>query len=446
MRHNVFYMEILLIFPRIEHGVTTYKDKKRWAAILLGYPAITLPHLAALTPRKHEVEIINENYDDIDFDQDVDLVGITCLTMTSKRVYEIADEFRKRGKTVVIGGYHATALPEETKQHADSVVIGEGDISWPELLEDFEKGNLKQFYKSDKEVDMATIPPIRRDLIKHMPLAGGIQTTRGCHNRCEFCAITSFYNHGVKQRPIKNVIEELKQMPNKIFLLHDPHITANVEYARELFKELIRNKINKGWIANGTANVLSKIDDEFLRLARKSGCVEWFVGFESVNQAALNNIKKTHNKVEDFKKMIKRLHDHGMTVQGGIIFGFDEDTLDTFDTTLEKLYEMDIDVLEVNILTPYPGTPLFERLDRDGRILTKDWSKYNQADVVFQPKNMTPEELRAGTRRVAKEFHTIPRIIARDLKILKIVKSPFFILPAGTNISFRKYYAKDFAF
>jgi radical SAM superfamily enzyme YgiQ (UPF0313 family) len=436
-------MKILLVFPQIEHGVTTVKDKKRWASILLGYPAITLPHLAALVPKKHEVEIINENYDDLDFSLDVDLVGITCLTMTSKRVYEIADEFRHRGKTVILGGFHPSAMPDEAIKHADSVVIGEGDLSWPQAIADFEKGKLKKFYRPEKSVDMASLPPIRRDLIKHMPLAGGVQSTRGCPHRCEFCAITSFYQHEMKQRPVKNVVDEIEQMPNKIFILHDPHLTAYPKYARELFEELIRRNINKGWIANGTSNVLARIDEDFLRLARKSGCVEWFVGFESVNQEALNHIQKSHNTVKNFKKMIRRIHDYGMTIQGGIIFGFDEDTVDTFEMTLNQIKDMDMDVLEINILTPYPGTPLFDRLDREKRIITKDWSKYNQIDVVFQPKNMTPEELKEGAAYVAKEYYSIPNIILRNLKILATVKAPSFILPAGTNISFRKYYRND---
>jgi len=439
-------MKILLVFPQIKHGVTTCEDRGSWAPILFGYPAITLPHLAAMTPNGHDIEIINENYDKLDFNADVDLVGLTSLTMTAPRVYEIADEFRKRGKTVVIGGFHASALPEEAKEHADSVVIGEGDISWQKAVNDFEKGKLKPYYHADEEVDMKNLPHIRRDLIKHMPLAGGVQSTRGCQHQCEFCAITSFYNHGMKQRPVKDVVDEIQEMPNKIFLLHDPHLTSNPKYAREMFKEIIDRNIKKGWIANGTSGVLSAIDDEFLSLARKSGCVEWFVGFESVNQEALNHIHKTHNTVKNFKKMIRRIHDYGMTIQGGIIFGFDEDTNDTFDSTLEQINDMDMDVLEINILTPYPGTPLFTRLEKEGRILTKDWEKYNQVDVVFKPKNLTPEELKEGAGHVAKEFYSWPKIILRDLKILKTVKSPTFILPAGTNISFRKYYKKDFNF
>ena len=439
-------MKILLVFPRIEHGASTHSDKGSWGSIIFGYPIITLPHLAGITPKKYDVRIVNENYDTIDFDEDADLVAITCYTMTAPRVYKIADEFRSRGKKVVLGGYHPTALPDEAKQHADSIVFGMAEASWPKLLNDVEKGKLKPFYERDINFDMADIPPIRRDLIKHNPFLGAVQTTKGCPNRCEFCAISSFCRHGVRQRPIKNVVEEIKQMPNKIFVIHDPHITVNPKYARELFKELIRQKIRKSWVANGTTNVLGKVDDEFLDLARKAGCVEWFVGFESVSQAALDSIKKTHNKVENFKKMIKRVHDYGMTIQGGIIFGFDEDDSSIFDITLEKMYELEIDVVEINILTPYPGTPLFDKLEREGRLLTKDWSRYNQVDVVFQPKKMSVKELLDGARKVAKEFYSWPKMLKRDVKIFSITKKIGAILPAGTNYSFRRYYKRDFDF
>lgn len=290
---------------------------------------------------------------------------------------------------------------------------------------------------------MADIPPLRRDLIRKNPLLGAIQTTRGCTNRCEFCAISSFCEHGVKFRPIKNVIEELKNMSNKWFIIHDPHITSNKKYAKDLFKALIKNKIQKNWVSNGTTNVLLNADDEFLNLAQKSGCVEWFVGFESVSQEALNQINKKHNRVKDFEKMIKRVHDHGMTIQGGIIFGFDQDTPDIFDATLEKLNELEIDVLEVNILTPYPGTPLYERLDSANRIFIKDWSRYNQVDVVFKPKNMSPEELKKGAKKVAKEFYSWKNIIVRNVKIFTTVRKLSASIPAGTNYTFRRYYKRD---
>ena len=439
-------MKVLLVFPRIEHGMSTFKDKGSWWSILFGYPIITLPHLAALTPRKHDVKIVNENYDDIDFNEKVDLVGITSYTMTAPRAYEIADEFRKRGVKVILGGYHPTALPEEAKQHADSVILGLAENSWPRAVEDMEKGKLKPFYERDLDFDVEKIPPLRRDLIRHNPFLGAIQTTKGCPHKCEFCAISSFCGSIVKQRPIKNVIEEIKNMPNKMFVIHDPHLTLNKKYAVELFKEMIRQKIKKKWVANGTTNVLANADEKFLKLARKAGCVEWFVGFESVNQEALNHINKKHNKVETFRTLIKNLHKFNMTVQGGIIFGFDEDTPDVFDATIETINSWDLDVLEVNILTPYPGTRLFDRLEKEGRILTKNWSLYNQVDVVFQPKNLTPKELREGARKVAKEFYSMGNIISRNMRIISVVRGLGSFIPAFTNFSFRRYYKRDFNF
>ncbi len=439
-------MKILLIFPAIEHGMTTCRDKHSWRNIISGYPIITLPHLAAITPNKHQVKIVNENYEDIDFEDDIDLVGITCYTMTAQRVYEIADEFRKHGKTVILGGYHPTAMPEEAKQHADSIVMGMAETNWPRAIKDFENGKLKPIYERDHNFDISKVPPLRRDLISHNPFLGAIQTTRGCSNRCEFCAISSFCGNVVKQRPIKDVVEEIKNMPHKLFIFHDPHLTIHRKYARELFKEIIRQKIHKGWVANGTTNILSTVDEEFLNLARKSGCIEWFVGFESVSQEALNNIKKTHNRVEDFKKMIKRVHDHGMTIQGGIIFGFDEDTPDIFDITLETINDWDLDVLEVNILTPYPGTPLFERFDREGRILTRDWSRYNQVDVVYQPKNMTVKELYEGSKKVAKEFYSPFNLTKKISRVIMTTKKFSSIIPATTSLQFRRYYKRDFNF
>jgi radical SAM superfamily enzyme YgiQ (UPF0313 family) len=320
------------------------------------------------------------------------------------------------------------------------------EANWPRALNDYENGKLESFYERDNNFDISKVPPLRRDLIKSNPFLGAIQTTRGCSNKCEFCAISSFCGNIVKQRPIKDVVEEIKNMPNKMFIFHDPHITLHRKYAQELFKEMIRQKVHKGWVANGTTNILGNVDEEFLNLARKSGCVEWFVGFESVSQEALNNIKKSHNKGENFKKMIERVHDHGMTIQGGIIFGFDEDKNDVFDITLETINDWELDVLEVNILTPYPGTPLFERLNNEGRILTRDWSKYNQVDVVFQPKNMTVEELYNGAKKVAKEFYSPKNLISNISRIAIITKKFYGIIPLATSFSFRRYYKRDFGF
>ena len=438
-------MNISLIFPRIEHGVTTHSDKGSWGSIIFGYPEITLPHLAAMTPRNDIVEITNENYENIDYEKPVDLVGITSYTMTAPRVYNIADKFRENGVTVALGGYHPSALPDEAIQHADSLVIGEAELSWPQLLGDYKKGKLKKFYKADKLVEAEKILPLRRDLIKHNPIMGGIQSTRGCPHGCEFCAITNFFGgRTVRFRPIKHVIDEMKHMPNRVFLFHDPSLTLNPSYTKALLKEM--KKLKKGWVANGNTNVLGR-DEELLKLAADAGCIAWFVGFESVSQKSLNGVDKTCNKVEEFQETVKKIQKYGMGVQGGIVFGLDHDEPDIFDLTLEALYDWGVDAAEINILTPFPGTPVFEKLEKEKRIFTKDWSKFNQVDVVFKPKNMTEKELFEGARHVAKEFYSPLELIRRIWGNIKMSRSlpSFFALP-GINLSYRKYYKRDYAF
>jgi radical SAM superfamily enzyme YgiQ (UPF0313 family) len=438
-------MNLSLIFPRIEHGVTTHSDRGSWGSIIFGYPEITLPHLAAMTPRDYSVEITNENYENIDYDKPVDLVGITSYTMTAPRVYNIADKFREKGVTVVLGGYHPSALPNEAIQHADSIVIGEAELSWPQLLNDFKKGKLKQFYKADKLIEADKILPLRRDLIKHNPIMGGIQSTRGCPHGCEFCAITNFFGgRTVRFRPIKHVINEMKNMPNRVFLFHDPSLTLNPSYTKALLKEM--KKLNKGWVANGNTNVLGR-DEELLKLAAEAGCIAWFVGFESVSQKSLNGVDKTCNKVEEFQQTVKKIQKYGMGVQGGIVFGLDHDEPDIFDLTLQALYDWGVDAAEINILTPFPGTPVFEKLEKEKRIFTKDWSKYDQVEVVFKPKNMTEKELFEGARHVAKEFYSPLELIKRIWGNIKMSRSlpSLFALP-GINLSYRKYYRRDYAF
>jgi len=438
-------MNISLIFPRIEHGVTTQNDRGSWGSIIFGYPQITLPHLAGITPREHSVDLVNENYENIDFDKPVDLVGITSYTMTAPRVYSIADKFREKGVKVVLGGYHPSALPQEAIQHADSIVIGEAELSWPQLLMDYKKGKLQKFYKADALIEAEKIRPLRRDLIKHMPIMGGIQSTRGCPHGCEFCAITNFFGgRTVRYRPVEHVIAEIKAMPNRVFLFHDPSLTINPAYTKSLLKQM--KKLHKGWVANANANILAK-DDELLKLAAEAGCIAWFVGFESVSQESLKDVAKNCNKVEEFTKTVKKVQKYGMGVQGGIVFGLDHDDPDIFDNTLQALQDWGVDAAEINILTPYPGTPVYDQFVQQDRLITKNWSRYNQVDVVFRPKNMTERELYEGARHVAKNFYSPLQLIKRIWGNITMAPSfpSLFVLP-GINLSYQRYYKRDYAF
>ncbi|HHH79857.1 MAG TPA: radical SAM protein [Thermoplasmatales archaeon] len=403
-------MKILLVEPNIKPGTFSRLDAK-FAVI----PSSSICQVAACTPKKHEVEILNERYDKVRFDSSHDIVGITSVTKDAPRAYEIADRFRELGVTVVLGGIHPTIMPKEAKQHADSVVIGEAEENWPKLLDDFEKNRLKPFYLWDHRIDPSSIPSPRRELDNLHPLSATLQTSRGCPYRCEFCQLTGIGDTIHRKRPIETIIRELKNIDRKIIWFHDASLTINPEYSKRLFKRMIEEKLNKRWMAFGNANLLER-DDEFLRLAKKAGCIAWMVGFESISQKTLDEIiKKKTNKVERFSYMIKKVGKHGMGVWGSFIFGFDTDTPDVFDVTYDTIKGWGLETAEFNILTPFPKTPLFEKMDKEGRILTKDWSKYDLNNVVFQPKHMTPKELKDGVNRIRKRFYSVQHTVRRIL-------------------------------
>ena len=367
-------------------------------------PYLALQVIASLTPSKHIVETVDEPYETIDFNKKYDLVGISCMSYGVNRGYQIADEFRKRKIKVVLGGCHPSAMPYEAKQHADSVVIGEAELTWPQLLEDLENGELKSFYYQKKPVDPELIPPARRDITKIRSRFAGIEASRGCPICCDFCSISN--KPGGKKfrpRPIENVIEEIKSIEQKFLFFYSPSMTIDPEYTKSLFDEMIG--LNKKFSCDGNVNVLAR-DEKLLKTAKKAGCVGWTVGFESVSQKTIENIGKKSNKIEDYKTVVKNIYGNGMVLRGGFIFGFDEDTLDTFDETLDFVYNLELNTLSTGILTPYPGTPLFDRLESEGRILTRDWSKYTSHHVVFQPKNMSPDQLYNETVRVIREFNS----------------------------------------
>ncbi|MCD6473825.1 MAG: B12-binding domain-containing radical SAM protein [Thermoplasmata archaeon] len=434
-------MRILLVFPKIEHGVTTYRDRGTPFAKLFGNPSLSLPQVAACTPPGHEIRILNENFEDIDFSEHWDLVGINVLTMTAPHVYKLSEKFREYGMKVVLGGYHPTALPEEAKQHADSVVIGEAEEVWPQVVHDAEKGKLKPFYYGS-HADPAKIPPPRRDLVKYPPLTEGIQASRGCPNACEFCATSVFLGRKVRTRPIEHVIEEMKSIPNKVLIFRDASMTLNVKYSMQLFKAM--KPLKKKFIANANINIISR-NEKFLRLAKEAGAISFFVGFESINPASLKEAHKITNKAEGYEKAIKVVKKYDIGIVGGFIFGFDNDTPEIFDATRDAVLSWEIDSAEFNILTPYPGTPLYDRLDKEGRILTKDWSKYTQAHVVYMPKQMTPKELFEGTRKVIKSFYSMPEVIKRIYRSMKMDKfAPYSLSLPTINIAMRRYYKREF--
>lgn len=411
-------MRILFVWPRPPNLVFEEYDPNRsflhklMSKILFFPKPLTFPILAALTPEEHFVEVVEGGPLEINFDEEYDVVGITCTTRYAFWAYEIADEFRKRGVFVVLGGWHPSALPEEAKQHADSVVIGEAEETWPQLLKDLENKKTKPFYIPTRPVDPKLIP-FPFNVYPDGPILG-VQATRGCPFGCEFCAITNMrFRNVFRMRAVEDVVEEIKTLPGKTFNFHDNSLTINPTYTKQLLREM--KGLDKKFYAFGNINVLGS-DEELLKLASEAGCVGWLIGFESMSQESLDIVGKKTNVVQTYLDSVSKIHDYGMIILGSFVFGFDGDKKEVFDLTDDFVRKSEIDVPDAMILTPYPGTPLYDKLEREGRILTKNWSKYNFEHVVFKPKHMTPDELLENTKGLYRKWHGTPHFMKRVIK------------------------------
>jgi radical SAM superfamily enzyme YgiQ (UPF0313 family) len=372
---------------------------------------LTLTTLAALTPPDIDVQITDENVEPIDFQEDVDLVGITGMVMHAPRAYEIASRFRQRGIPVVMGGPHASSLALEAKEHVDAVVIGEAENVWGGLIEDLKKGCLKPFYKADTYCSMERMPYPRLELLKKNAYmtVNCVQTTRGCPYQCDFCHVTHFFGKTYRCRPVDDVIEEVKRLQGEFIVFIDDNIAGNRQYAKELFARL--KPLKKKWASQ--ASITLSRDPELLKLAADSGCVSLFIGIESLSSENLKEVNKSFNRASQFEEGIKAIHDHDIMILAGLIFGLDHDDEGVFERTLRFCERNRIELPSFFLLTPLPGTPLFQRMESEGRLLHKDWGKYNGATVVFKPRLMTEETLQKGFNWVCKEGYSWGSIFKR---------------------------------
>lgn len=379
------------------------------------FPLLGLTLLASFFPPRYEVRIVNEFLEEVDCTEEADLVGITALTTQALRTYEIADRFRERGVPVVVGGVHPTFMPEEAKEHADSVVLGEGELIIDQLIDDFERGELKPFYRAERLHDLHDLPLPRRELLGkgYSPIFKVIETTRGCPNRCEFCAVPVIAGRRYRTRPLADIQRELKSIVKRegeYIFIADDNALAQRSHATGLFE--IFKELKVRWTAFATVEIAK--DVELLKLAGESGCISLFIGFESLQKENLDGPKKRFQGVEDLQGFIARIHDHGIGIQGSFIFGFDHDDPGVFERTVEFIHQNRIELPTFSVLTPFPGTPLWERLEREGRIFDRDWSHYDLSRVVFAPKRMTPEQLQRGYLW-AQKYSCAPRSILRRL-------------------------------
>ena len=388
-------------------------------------PTLQAREIVAITPKQHTVSIVNERYSQINYNIAYDAVLINFVTSTAPRAYAISDNFRKKGVIVILSGFHASGLPEEAKQHAHSVLIGRNEQIWIKVLRDIEQKNLQPFYYTSLHLSDLTLPPTNIRLPGFV-IMGAIEATRGCPYHCEFCPETSI--QGVVpfyKRSIPKVIAEINEIPQKIFMFYDASLTIDSSYTKELFRKM--KGLHKKFVCNGNVDVLAR-DVELVRLSKEAGCVAWLIGFESINQKTLNTVGKKTNRIDEYAKAIENIHKNRMAVVGDFIFGFDTDSSAVFDETLKEITKLKIDVADFSILTPFPGTPLYKKLDDDKRILTREWKFYNMKNVVFKPKHMTPEELLQGVQKMYTKFYTFSYSMKRIFQNLHRGLYPFFIV------------------
>jgi radical SAM superfamily enzyme YgiQ (UPF0313 family) len=382
------------------------------------FPVLGVITVAALFPESWEVNVADETIEEIDLDRNVDLVGISTLTLNASRAYDLADHFRNRGIPVLMGGMHPSALPEESLQYADAVVVGEAEGVFHRVLSDLGNGRMKGIYKSEELPDITKVPHPRFDLLqpKHRRFIHSIQATRGCPHDCDFCSVTPFFGHKYRLRPVEDVVRDLRtsleQASSRMVFFVDDDIGGNPHYAKEVFRALIPLKIKWG----SFASVASTRDRELVDLAVKSGCIELFIGFESISLENLDTSRKSWARADRMTEYIKIFHDHGIIVEGAFIFGHENDQKDIFRKTVDFVQTAGIQVPIFGILTPYPATRLRAKLSNEERLLpeSSNWRLYDGSHVLFRPAHMSPEELEEGFLW-AKKYCSAPRSVFRRM-------------------------------
>ncbi len=406
------------------------------------FPPYVLAVLAGLTPSDIQVSIQDENIEKIDYDEQVDLVGITVIVQTANNAFRIADEYRRRGITVFMGGIFPEACPEQCLEHADSVVLSEVEEIWEDILEDFKSGTYKKVYKAENRPEIKGLPLPRHDLLKNKKgyLTNNlIMTSKGCINRCEFCSAGKHWQGQVKTKDIEDIIAEIKLLDmNEPILFIDDNLIWNPEYAKSLFRSIIPLRIK--WVCCG-ACVDSIEDIELVELAKQSGCISTLLGFETINERALKKSRKGFNKVEKYKNTIDLFHSVGIAVQGTFIFGLDEDNTESFKTTVKFIEDSELDMVTFNLLYPYPGTPFRERLKRENRLIEdkNEWENFSYKHLMFHPKNMSYEELCENFEWISKRLASKKLCAKRIYEAVLNNRAPEHVF--HQNINLRKHVA-----
>ena len=403
MRHRIIH----LINPKTDSLTTRplYLNRALYS------PLAGLLAVAGAIPRdRYEVVLTDENIESIDYDLETDLVGISAMTCYVNRGYEIADAFRARGVPVVMGGVHPSFMPQEALKHCDAVVIGEVELVLDKLLDDLERGEMRGTYKSDQLHPMKNLPMPRYDLIKKNRYVNRtfVQTSRGCHQGCTFCAEPLMNGLKFRYRPVEEVLREVESCGSRMISINDADFFGTAERPKEVMRAL------KGRGIHWQAGVTSKLaqDDRMLELAAESGCTLLSIGFESITRSTLTSVHKHVNRPETFVSLVEKVHSYGIMVFGLFMFGFDGDDGSVFEETARFNIGANYDACAYSVLTPYPGTLTWYEMKKADRIVSFDWSKYDQANVVYRPAQMSGDELRLGQSFAYETFYA-PSSIAR---------------------------------
>lgn len=408
-------MKILFISPGWPKG-------RLWGELKFKFPSLSLAAIAAVTPPEWELDFCDDSFEVINYSTDADIVALTAMTAQITRAYEIADAFRSKGKTVVIGGFHASNMPDEARIHSDAVVIGEGELVWRQLLEDWCAGTLSPFYKPGSLIEMSQIPHACRSIYKGKDylLTNTIQTTRGCPHDCEFCSVTAFYGRKYRKRPVDQVLQELENLrkTNAFAFFVDDNIVADRNYSLALFEGM--KGMGFKWLSHAPIDFAQ--DLPMMKAAGDSGCLGMFVGFESLNQAALSAMGKRTNSALSYLADAQIFRDHGIGILGSFVMGCDGDTPEVFEKTLRFCEEARLEAAIFPILTPYPGTSVRKRLEAEGRIISSDWRDYDMEHVTFRPNGMTVEQLQDGYNLICRDFYSFSSMFRRIFKLHRSVQ------------------------
>ena len=395
--------------------------------------------LSALTPREISRVFYNDSLEPIPFAEPTDLVAMNVEAYTAKRAYQIASEYRRRGVPVIMGGVHATLCPEDVAQYADAVVIGEAEEIWESVLADAERGALKTFYHTANRPNRLHAHPDRSIFgnQNYLPL-GLVETGRGCHFRCDFCSVQSAYQHTYAWHDTEDVIEEIKKQRKPLYFFVDDNISANLERAKAFLRALIPLKIR--WVSQCSVN--AACDEEFVQLMALSGCYGILIGFESLNPNVLKTMKKGSNLMEGaYETGLANLRKYKIRVYATFIFGYDEDDPSSFGTTFKYALEQKFYLAAFNHLMPFPGTPLYQRMEAEHRLRYEKWwldDSYYFNMIPFQPKNMSAEQLQQGCLTARRRFFNFRNVLSRSFD--SVNSSPFYLWPLffGINGMFHK--------